>query len=154
MNKPLLYLDTSIYGVFFDVEFNIETRLLFEDIRLDKYNLITSKMVLKELNYAPIQILDFYLSFHSVQDILEIDKKVEFLAGEYINQKVVGKTSFEDCLHIAFATINLVDILVSWNFKHIVNESRIKGYNNINEKYGYKNLKIVSPKELIYYGNN
>jgi hypothetical protein len=63
---------------------------------------------------------------------------------------VVGKTSRTDCFHIAMATINAVDILVSWNFKHIVNVKRIRGYNAVNLKLGYKVIDIRSPKEIIY----
>ena len=78
------------------------------------------------------------------------DEAVE-LAKQYIHEKVVGKTSFVDCLHIALATIYHADFLVSWNFKHIVNIDRIKGYNSINIKNGYKQLEIRSPREFVRY---
>lgn len=73
------------------------------------------------------------------------------LANEYLNENVVGRTSKEDCLHIATATIFKADILVSWNFKNIVNINRIRGYNSVNLKYGYNLIDIRSPKELINY---
>jgi hypothetical protein len=76
------------------------------------------------------------------------------LANEYISEKVVGQSSFADCLHIALATINRADFLVSWNFKHIVNIQRINGYNAINIKNGYKQLEIRSPREFIKYEND
>ena len=47
-------------------------------------------------------------------------------------------------------SINAVDILVSWNFKHIVNVKRIRGYNAVNMKLGYPTIGIRSPKEIIY----
>lgn len=72
-----------------------------------------------------------------ITEFLETTDDVIELANEYINEKVVGKTSFADCLHIALATINNADFLISWNFKHIVNVERIRGYNSIN-----KNLVI------------
>ena len=68
-----------------------------------------------------------------------------------MHEKVVGETSKDDCLHIAIATINKIDLLVSWNFKHIVNFKRIRGYNAINLKNGYPSLEIRSPKDLIDY---
>ena len=71
------------------------------------------------------------------------------LAIEYIKEKVVGETSVDDCRHIACATIKKVDYLVSWNFKHIVNIFRIRGYNSINIKSGYSQLDIRSPKDII-----
>jgi len=72
----------------------------------------------------------------------------------YIKENVVGKTSREDCIHIALATINRADVLVSWNFKHIVNLSRIRGYNSVNLKTGYPTIEIRSPLDLIDYENN
>jgi len=76
------------------------------------------------------------------------------LANMYIAEKVVGKTSLEDCRHIALATISKVDVLASWNFKHIVNLERIKGYNSLNLRLGYAMIEIRSPKDLINYGND
>jgi hypothetical protein len=73
------------------------------------------------------------------------------LATKYIEEKVVGKTSFDDCLHIATATLYKADILVSWNFKHIVNVYRIRGYNSINLRMNYSPLEIRSPKEILEY---
>lgn len=73
------------------------------------------------------------------------------LADTYIIAKVVGKTCLEDYRHIALATINRVDVLASWNFKHIVNLEKIKGYNSDNYRLGYPMIEIRSPKDLIHY---
>ena len=84
-------------------------------------------------------------------EFIETTDEAIDLASEYITEKVVGKTSFADCLHIALATINRADFLISWNFKHIVNIERIRGYNSINIKNGYKQLEIRSPREFSKY---
>lgn len=76
------------------------------------------------------------------------------MADEYINEKVVGQTSYADCLHIALATIYRADFLISWNFKHNVNVLRIRGYNSINIKNGYTQLEIRSPREFAKYEND
>ena len=73
------------------------------------------------------------------------------LAFKYVTEKVVGPTSFDDCVHIATATICKADILVSWNFKHIVNVYRIRVYNSINIRSNYQSLEIRSPKEILEY---
>lgn len=73
------------------------------------------------------------------------------MADKYIEEKVVGQTSQSDCIHIAIATLNHVDVLVSWNFKHIVNHLRIRGYNAVNYKYGFKMIDIRSPREILEY---
>jgi hypothetical protein len=62
-----------------------------------------------------------------------------------------GQTSFDDCIHIATATFYKADILVSWNFKHIVNVYRIRGYNSTNIRSNYPSLEIRSPKEILEY---
>jgi hypothetical protein len=80
-----------------------------------------------------------------------VNEEAVDLANAYIAENVVGKTSYADCLHIALATIHHADFLVSWNFKHIVNMQRIRGYNFVNTKNGYKHLEIRSPREFGYY---
>ncbi|MCG8384478.1 MAG: hypothetical protein MJA30_02975 [Cytophagales bacterium] len=80
-----------------------------------------------------------------------VTTEVEELAETYINEKVVGQTSYADCTHIALATINKADILASWNFRHIVNIDRIRGYNSVNMKLGYPILEIRTPKEINRY---
>ena len=85
---------------------------------------------------------------------METNDEVVELATQYIAEKVVGQTSLADCLHIALATINRADFLISWNFKHIVNVQRIRGYNAINIKNGYKELEIRSPRDFMTYEDN
>lgn len=70
-----------------------------------------------------------FLSLNKNQtEFIEITEDINKLAEEYIKEKVVKETSINDCRHIACATINKVDYLLSWNFKHIVNVFRIRGY--------------------------
>ncbi len=75
------------------------------------------------------------------------------MAERYIEEKVVGNTSRADCQHIALATIYKADVLVSWNFKHIVNLERIRGYNSINFREGYQMIEIRTPREIFNYEN-
>jgi len=63
---------------------------------------------------------------------------------------VVSPKNFDDCHHVALATISSVDILASWNFMRIVNENRIRGCNSVNLRMGYDQLAILSPLEIIY----
>lgn len=87
-------------------------------------------------------------------EFIDLTAEAVDLATVYISEKVVGQTSFADCLHIALATINCADFLISWNFKHIVNIERIRGYNSINIRNGYKQLEIRSPREFEKYEDN
>ena len=152
--KQRFYLDTSVFGGVFDEEFDEFTLQLFERIKLGKIICIYSELVETELAKAPKKVRDFFsnLPKESLEKV-EITEDIIKLATKYVEEKVVGETSFDDCIQIATATVNRVDILVSWNFKHIVNVYRIRGYNSINIRMNYPSLEIRSPKEIIEYEN-
>jgi len=108
-----------------------------------------------ELINAPEKVRELLYKYSSDKfERIELTEEAIKLADTYISEKVVGRTSVEDCRHIALATINKVDVLASWNFKHIVNLDRIKGYNSVNLRLGYQMIEIRSPKDLINYGND
>jgi len=144
-----LYLDTSVIGGYFDKEFQEDSRLLFENVKDKKYSVFISDLKENELKYAPENVRNLLNEIDYT--LLKVMPEHENLAEEYINEKVVGETSRDDCIHIATATINEIDVLVSWNFKHIVNVQRIMGYNSVNIKNGYKSLEIRNPKEVAIY---
>ncbi|MBK8808207.1 MAG: PIN domain-containing protein [Bacteroidales bacterium] len=150
--KVRYYIDTSVFGGIFDEEFQEFSNLLFEKIDKEDIVIFYSELTEKELKKAPQRIKDFIIQLPSDRiEYLEISKEAFDLALQYISEKVVGETSYDDCVHIALATINRADVLISWNFKHIVNLKRIHGYNAVNMKLGYPILEIRSPKEMIDY---
>jgi len=154
MKKQRIYLDTSIFGGLFDEEFKEYTEPLFERIKNLEFEIIHSNVTEQELENAPEKIkattkLLPNLSTEYVKSDIETVK----LAKKYIEEGVVGATSYADCLHIALATKHNANILLSWNFKHIVNVVRIVGYNSGNMSEGYKPIDIRSPRELMNYEN-
>ena len=150
--KQRFYFDTSVFGGVFDKEFEEVTLQLFERVKLGKIICVFSDLTETELVNAPENIREYFRSLPSEStERAEINDEILTLASKYIEEKVVGQTSFDDCIHIATATICKVDILVSWNFKHIVNVYRIRGYNSINLRMNYPTLEIRSPKEIIVY---
>ena len=152
--KQRIYIDTSIVGGHFDTEFKEATLKLFERLDDGQIIFIVSDLLDLELLNAPQQVRDLLKNYSSDKfQRIELTHEALQLADRYIAEKVVGKTSIEDCRHIALATIHKVDVLASWNFKHIVNLERIKGYNSVNLKLGYAMIEIRSPKDLINYGN-
>ena len=150
MRKPKLYFDTSVFGGIYDIEFQQETELLFEMVKNGEIICVYSDLCEYELENAPENVKNHFLSLDKNQtEFVEITEEINQLAKEYISEKVVGETSIDDCRHIACATINKVDYLISWNFKHIVNVFRIRRYNAINIKNGHIQLDIRSPKDII-----
>ncbi len=150
--KLRIYIDTSIVGGYFDNEFKETTKLLFHRFENDEIIFVVSDLLELELIYAPKNVRKLLEKYSADKfEKIELTNEAIQLADAYIKEKVVGKTSLEDCRHIALATIYKVDVLVSWNFKHIVNLERIRGYNSINLRLGYQMLEIRSPKDLINY---
>jgi predicted nucleic acid-binding protein len=151
MRRLKIYIDTSVIGGYFDPEFKNESKALFKKFQDKEFNLVISDLTQSELTRAPKNVKDLINNLNLRPEIVSISPEAITLAQGYINENVVGQTSMDDCLHIALATINKIDILVSWNFKHIVNIRRIRGYNAINILNGYPTLEIRSPKDIIDY---
>jgi len=150
--KQKIYIDTSVFGGYFDEEFSNQTIPLFERIKNEEFILLYSSVTQGELENAPNYVKELVNTLKvNYTEHIDLSEDAIDLANEYISEKVVGLTSYADCLHIALATINRADYLVSWNFKHIVNIQRIIGCNAINIKNGYKQLEIRSPREFQKY---
>ena len=144
------YFDTSVIGGVYDTEFEEHSTILMEKVKLGQIKAVISELAEEEIMKARKEIRDFYKSLTKENiEFVEITKDALLLADTYIAEKVVGKTSKDDCLHIGMATVCKVDLLVSWNFKHIVNIYRIRGYNAVNIKLGFPPLEIRSPKDIV-----
>ena len=155
MKKDRIYIDTSIVGGYFDDEFEIETKLLFNRLENREIIFVISDLMEIELESAPDKVKNLLYNYpiECFERVILTEEAQE--PGElYVKENIVGQTCIEDCYHIAMATINNVDVLASWNFKHIVNLRRIKGYNAVNLKNGYNLLEIRNPKDLVEYGND
>jgi predicted nucleic acid-binding protein len=145
-----LYIDTSVFGCYFEVEFELWTRKLFDQVIDGKFTAVVSDITLTELQGAPKEVR------HLVEKV--ISENAEFviandeaneLSDRYLKEKIVTTKFRADALHIAIATVQKVDVLTSWNFAHIVNLNRIRLYNSVNLKYGYSLIEIRSPREVI-----
>jgi predicted nucleic acid-binding protein len=111
--------------------------------------LLTSAEVEDELAAAPERVrLLFKAVPASHREEVLINDEVNDLADAYLSAGVVSARSREDCLHVAAATVNRADAIVSWNFKHIVRLDRIHSFNAVNVAAGYGIITILSPKEV------
>ena len=148
--KQRVYIDTSVVGGYFDDLFSKDTIQFFKSVSNGERIIIVSDLLEAELLRAP----DFVKSLldnlpETSKENIKLSQEAIDLADKYIEAKVVGKTSRADCQHIAIATLTKADVLVSWNFKHIVNLDKISKYNMINILNGYKTIEIRSPREVL-----
>jgi predicted nucleic acid-binding protein len=148
--RQRIYLDTSVIGGCLDKEFQEWSRKLFEEFKSDKKIAVLSDVTLDEIENARQEVRDLLkLIPEENKEYVLNDEEAEYLAGAYLKEGAITRKFYEDALHIAIATINKVDVLVSWNFKHIVNLDRIKMYNGVNLKHGYIILEIRNPREIL-----
>ena len=148
--KQRIYIDTSVIGGYYDVEFETATQQLFKRIADREFDVYFSEVNETELINAPQQIKEIKNlipadCFHYI----EMTEDVKTLALLYIREKALGKASRNDAYHIALVSANRLDCLISWNFKHIVNYDKIKMFNAINMRFGYPIIDIRSPLEFL-----
>ncbi len=149
--KIKLYLDTSVTSALFDdrnPQRQLLTQRFFENIQT--FDAYVSEVVLAEIDNTREMRLRERLRETAISfKCLPIDEESRALAEEYVNHGAIPTDYTEDALHIAIATVNGLDYLLSWNFEHIVKVKTRRIVNMVNASLGYPDLEIVTPAELI-----
>ena len=150
MKKLRIYLDTSVFGGCFDPEFAAVSCRLFDEIRAGRFEVVVSDTLIAELQPAPPRVRQLLAGLREQSvEFVEVSLEAEQLRDAYVAAGVVGPSSREDAEHIAIASVAEVDLMVSWNFKHIVHFEKIAGFNAVNLLHGYKPLQVFSPNEVV-----
>ena len=151
MSTVCVYVDTSVFGGTQDEEFTESSRRFFQRVRNGEFSVLISQVSLDELSLAPdaVRAVLGDLPEQQVQRVAITDE-VKALADAYITAGAIGEANVDDALHVAAATVARADVIVSWNFRHIVNFQRIRRFNGVNLASGYPMLDIRSPLEMDY----
>lgn len=149
MRIPRVYLDTSVIGGCFDSEFSRWSNALMRDLGQGVLRPVISEIVAGEVGSAPENVQGKLLEILSWKpEVLEVTPDSLAIVAAYSNHGILPPRFRNDMLHIALATAADVDVLVSWNFKHIVRLDKIRVYNAVNLELGYRSLQILSPREV------
>jgi len=149
MKKPRIYVDTSVIGGCCDPEFEEWSKGLLRDFQEGRTKLLLSWVVEAEIADAPEEVKEIYRKFERCEhEFIPPSAEVIELANEYLRHKVLSATSMEDAQHIAIATVARADVLVSWNYKHVVNFTKVRQFNAVNLEMGYSTIAIYSPREV------
>ena len=146
-----IYVDTSVIGGCEDKEFSIWSNMLIDEFRKGLRIIMVSDLTLSELENAPgsVKTILESISELNIMNVFLTDE-ARALSEMYLKNHVVGERHIADAQHIAIASVERADVLVSWNFKHIVNLDRIRAFNSVNMKSGYPLLEIRSPREVVH----
>ena len=150
VHTPVLYLDTSVIGGYFDDEWQEATRELWRQMEAGQWRFLSSSITLDELTNAPENVRDLFADTFPPDAFVPVSDEAEELAACYVAQAVVPPKYTDDARHVATCTVARIDYLVSWNFRHLVNVQREAGFNAVNLLQGYHPVRIVNPLELIY----
>ena len=148
--KLRIHTDTSVLGGCEDEEFAEHSVRLMESFVRDERILVLSSLTVQELGAAPAAVRRRLASVPEGHiETLQLGVEAGDLAEEYLSAGVLPARMRADAQHIAIATVARVDVLVSWNFKHVVNLQRIHGYNSVNLRKGYPLIEIRTPREVL-----
>ena len=154
MRVPRIYLETTMFNYYFDEEPNFlhtDTVKLFEEIRAGRYEAYTSDYVTNELKQASTDKRDKMINLYTEYGITVLGPNVDAdeLANLYVEGKIIPQKHRTDAQHIAVATVNNMDMILSLNFKHIVRKKTIVMTGRINVDFGYRPIEIYSPMEVV-----
>jgi predicted nucleic acid-binding protein len=149
-----IYVDSSVVNGMFDdhmPERVTQARQFWRAVVDGKIRIIASDVLRDELNDAPQRVQEYFATLpkSQIERIVSTDES-DTLAKRYIAAKIVSNKRLNDCRHIALATLAEADVLVSWNFRHIVKLNKIHQYNAINKLLGYREIEIRIPEEVIH----
>lgn len=143
------YADTSIFGGAIDEEFAEPTKRFFDRVRQGRFRVLVSQITADELTDAPSAVRAIAEQLpRSCIEMIVADKEAADLAAAYIEAGALGAAHRADAMHVAAATAARADLILSWNFKHIVNLDRIRKFNAVNLLRGYLPIEIRSPLEV------
>jgi len=152
VNIPILsYADTSVFGGVFDEGFDEASKAFFQQVREKRFELVISPVVQKEIELAPKKVRKFFKEITESAHFIAISEEALSLRQAYLDAGIVTEKSTADALHVALATVAKCQLIVSWNFKHIVHFQKVPLYRAINTVKGYTEINIYSPPEVINY---
>lgn len=150
MSALRVYIDASVFGGYFDAEFAETSRRFFDAVLAQSVIALISDTLVAELVAAPQPVRD--LLAQTIQggcERLPITAEAITLRDAYLQAGVVTPKYADDALHVAQATLARADVIVSWNFKHLVNPARIRKFNGVNLMQGYGLVVIMTPSEIV-----
>lgn len=136
-------------GGCFDAEFSEWSNSLIKDFLAGTFVPILSDVLAAEIQDAPEAVRRKYEDLtRSEHKFVVVTQETIELAEAYQRREILTPKFYDDGLHIALASIAEADLLVSWNFRHIVHFDKIRLFNSVNLELGYKPLQIYSPREV------
>ena len=145
-----VYIDTSVFGGYFDREFTVVTKKFFQYLFSGKISSLISDTLVQELIHSPVHVQDLLQkTIETGCERLPDTEEAENLRDAYLAAHIVSERYANDALHVANATLFRADVIVSWNFRHLVNPTNERAFNGVNIASGYGLVTIMTPSEVV-----
>jgi predicted nucleic acid-binding protein len=149
-----LYIETSVPNMLFAgdaPEKRATTEVFFQWLRITDDDLFSSEVVKKEIDRAPepkrTRMIEAFA--HLPITLLDINEEAVGLSEIYVREAIIPVRYQNDALHVALAVCHKLDVVVSWNMKHLVNVRKVQRINAVNLRYGLPSIRIHTPEEII-----
>ncbi len=144
-----VYADTSVYGGPYDEEFRESSEVFFTEVLAGRWNLAISALLRDEISLSPMRVRELSEEFEAQAEVVDVSSAALALRTAYVDTGIVRQESMADALHVALATVAGCDVIVSWNFRDIVNYHRIPRYNAVNTLQGLGQIAIHTLREVL-----
>jgi predicted nucleic acid-binding protein len=151
MNPLRVYIDTSVFGGYYDREFDDDSRAFFRYVHDKKILVVVSDLVIGELSRAPNPVRSLLdRTIRDGAESLEVTRMALQLQEAYLKAGILGRKWENDAMHVALATVSHADVIASWNFKHLLDPRRSREFNGVNLGMGYGLISILSPSDIVH----
>jgi predicted nucleic acid-binding protein len=151
---PKIFMETTVFNFYFEGKYGQKQKdaiRLFEAIAEGKYEAYVSKMVGTELERASQEKEKMLRLFNSIENVLFPSEEALRMADIYIAKGIIPIKYRDDAVHIATATINRLDFVISYNLGHIIKTKTMIGAGLANLREGYRQIGLSSPTEVLSY---
>ena len=150
-SKQRVFLDTSVFSAYLD-ERQSERMALTQEFwrKLENFEVYTSEVTKQELEATTDSTKrEQFCELIEGMEILGVSKDAEDLAGRYVKESIIPEKFINDALQMAIATVNQIAVVLSWNFRHMVNQKVKTRINAVNVSLNYQAVEIAAPAEYI-----
>jgi predicted nucleic acid-binding protein len=153
---PKLFIETTVFNFYFEGKQGQKQKdaiRLFDAITKGRYEAYTSQTVVDEIKAASEEKskkMDI-LSRKHIKKFIVLSPEAVQMANLYITKGIIPSKYKEDALHIAIATVNNFDLVISYNLGHIVKTKTMIGTGLVNLREGYRQIGLSTPTEVLEY---
>jgi hypothetical protein len=153
--KESVYIETSIFSFYHDARTSAAVTAMREWTHAwwgayrQRYDVATSTAVIAELDRGGLAHRQRSHAMALTVPAVPVDEAIEEIVEAYISHHVMPRDPLGDALHLALASYNKFDHLLTWNCDHLANANKFGHIRRVNAILGLHTPNLVTPLELM-----